>query len=109
MLATGRWLKATARALTAAVVCTSFTLAPTAPPLSTASNAPPEKPERQALGSVWENVPHCRILLQRQHAVGAEAQPRKASVIATTLGMVDDWAAQSVQFVIRPDGACPYP
>ena len=106
MLATGRYLKTVARTVGFALVTTAFSRAAYAP-LGAASGTAQDaqqRPERQPLGVAWEGVPHCRVLLSRQHAIDGSAQPRKVAVLASTL--CQDEAAQgaSVQVVIGHAG-----
>lgn len=100
LVATGRYLKAIARQCTAAVVCTTFTLAPT-------KQRDNFKPERQPLGVQWESMPHCRVLLSRLHAEDGRARPRQVRVMATTLGAEEALAAEPVLVLLAADGMRP--
>lgn len=103
MLAVGRVLKAAARQSCAAVLVTNVTLA-----ASTNRHRPElDKPERQALGRAWESQPHCRLLLQRQHAIGGAATSRRVSRLAGTLGVVLSAEEQSAHVLIEARGLVP--
>lgn len=98
MVATGRLLKAVAHMCGVAVVSTAFT---------SAASAQREVPERQPLGHLWENMPHCRLLLERQHCVDGHARPRKVSVMSTTLCQEEVLDGEAVLVTIGGAGVEP--
>ena len=103
MLAVGRVLKSAARQCCAAVLTTTFAAG------ATSNRHRPEldKPERQALGRVWESQPHCRLLLQRRHAIGGTATVRQVSRLASTMGAVLSADDHSAHFIIQAAGVVP--
>ena len=101
LLAVGRWLKAVARHKGLAVVATTFSRSPATVLSGGASTQ--TKPERQPLGPAWENVPHCRILLSRVHAVDGQVHPRAARILSTTLAH-NEVAGQAVHVKVTKRG-----
>jgi hypothetical protein len=98
MVATGRLLKEVALGCGVAVVTSAFTLA---------ASAQRDVPERQPLGHLWENVPHCRVLLEWQHGVSGHARPRKVSITSTTLCQEEVLDGEAVLVTISGKGVEP--
>jgi hypothetical protein len=83
MFSAGRLIKHAAKECNAAFVITSLAK-------QSATSANPSTADRlegQALGHVWESMPHCRLLLQREGSITARPEPRRISVLSTTLSL----------------------